>query len=107
MRTPPFGGVAPPESPVPAPRGVKGTPARTHARTTAWTSSVVSGNTAAAGGWRKCVSASHSYTKSFAGESKKRTAPTAARRPRRRESGSAGRSGPVLFLEPDIEADAD
>jgi hypothetical protein len=49
MSTPSATGSAPPDSPEPAPRATHGTPARWQARTTACTSSVVSGSTTAPG----------------------------------------------------------
>ena len=48
-KDPPSTGTAPPESPLPEPRATQGTPASQHARTTAWTSSVRAGRTAARG----------------------------------------------------------
>ena len=53
-------GRAPPESPVPAPRGTIGTPASRAARTTATTSSVEPGSTTRSGRVRPCVRPSHS-----------------------------------------------
>ena len=58
--TPPAMGVAPPESPVPAPRATNGTRAAWHARTTACTSSVVPGSATSSGTARCPVSPSHS-----------------------------------------------
>ena len=49
IRIPSATGVAPPDSPEPAPRATHGTPARWQARTTACTSSVEPGSTAADG----------------------------------------------------------
>ena len=49
ISTPSSTGSAPPERPEPAPRATKGTPARWHARTTAWTSAVELGSTTAPG----------------------------------------------------------
>jgi len=53
-------GSAPPDRPVPAPRGTMGIPASTAMRTTAATSSVDAGSTTTLGAARKLVSASHS-----------------------------------------------
>ena len=58
--TPPAIGVAPPESPVPAPRATNGTLSRVHAPTTAWTSSVEPGRTTSSGTARCPVRPSHS-----------------------------------------------
>jgi hypothetical protein len=49
IRMPSATGVAPPDSPDPAPRATHGTPARWQARTTACTSAVVRGSTTAPG----------------------------------------------------------
>ena len=51
---------APPDRPVPAPRGKNGTPCAAQARTTAATSAVVSGNATASGSARSRVWPSHS-----------------------------------------------
>ena len=59
-RTQPGTGSAPPDSPVPAPRGTTGIPASRAIRTTAATSSVEAGSTTTLGEARKLVSASHS-----------------------------------------------
>ena len=53
-------GSAPPDSPVPAPRGTMGMPAATAIRTTATTSSVEAGSTTTLGATRKLVRPSHS-----------------------------------------------
>ena len=58
--TAPSTGSAPPERPVPAPRGTMGAPAARAARTTAATSSVEPGSTTSAGRTRYPVSPSHS-----------------------------------------------
>ncbi len=60
MTTPPSTGSEPPDRPVPEPRATQGTPARWQAATTAATSSVVSGRTAAAGTTAYCSSPSDS-----------------------------------------------
>jgi hypothetical protein len=57
-------GVAPPDRPEPAPRATHGTPARWHARRTAWTSSVEPGSTTAFGVTAYCSSPSDSYVRS-------------------------------------------
>ena len=67
MTTPPAIGVAPPESPVPAPRATNGTPSRWHARTTACTCAVEDGSATSSGTARWPVSPSHSYTRSCSG----------------------------------------
>ena len=58
--TEPGVGRAPPERPVPAPRGTMGRPAAAAIRTTRATSSVEAGSTTSAGRVRPCVSPSHS-----------------------------------------------
>ena len=60
MTTPPSIAIAPPERPVPAPRGTKGTPKRRQARTTRATSSVSRGSTTAVGIAPWSVRPSHS-----------------------------------------------
>ena len=59
ITTPPSTGIAPPERPVPAPRGTIGTPCSWQKRATAATSAVVSGSTTASG---EAVSADPSYS---------------------------------------------
>ena len=58
--TPPGVGRAPPERPVPEPRGTSGTPAARATRTTSTTSSVEAGSTTRRGRIRPWVSPSHS-----------------------------------------------
>ncbi len=65
--TPSAVGSAPPESPVPAPRGTTGTPSPWSTRTTPASSSVVAGSTTALGATRYWVSPSDSYTKRRSG----------------------------------------
>ena len=60
ITTPPGTGVAPPERPVPAPRGTYGTPAALHARTIPATASVVVGQHDACAVPRSSVSPSDS-----------------------------------------------
>ena len=60
ITTPPSSAIAPPESPVPAPRGTKGTAWARQARTTACTSSRLRGKTTADGRAVWSVSPSHS-----------------------------------------------
>ena len=58
--TPPGVGRAPPERPVPEPRGTSGTPAARASRTTCTTSSVVAGSTTRSGRTRPWERPSHS-----------------------------------------------
>ena len=60
ITTAPSAGSAPPESPVPAPRGTKGTPCARQARTRPCTSCASRGNTTARGAPVCSVSPSHS-----------------------------------------------
>jgi hypothetical protein len=60
MMMPPATGSAPPESPVPAPRGTMGSPASRASRTQAATSSVEPGSTTISGRMRRPSSPSHS-----------------------------------------------
>ena len=60
ITTPPPCATAPPERPVPAPRGTKGTPNSRQARTTRQTSSRERGSTTAVGCERCSVRPSHS-----------------------------------------------
>ncbi len=57
-------GSAPPDSPVPEPRGTIGMPAACASFTTSTTSAVEAGRTTMAGEARKLVSASDSYVRS-------------------------------------------
>jgi hypothetical protein len=59
-RTPSPGGRAPPERPVPAPRGTTGTFMEEHVSSTRCTCSSVSGSATTIGSWRYAVSPSHS-----------------------------------------------
>ena len=77
ISTPPAVAMAPPESPVPAPRGTIGTPSVAQSRTTDATWSVLVGKTTRSGAARWCVvSASRSYTRSSSGANTTPSVPT-------------------------------
>ncbi len=77
ISTPPAVAMAPPESPVPAPRGTIGTPSVAQSLTTDATWSVLVGKTTRSGAARWCVvSASRSYTRSSSGADTTPSVPT-------------------------------
>src|SRR6185503_2653264 len=71
---------APPDKPVPAPRGVNGTPARLSSRITSAVSSVDLGKTTARGRYLCCGRPSHSYTSNSASSASTPSRPTIAHR---------------------------
>jgi hypothetical protein len=78
--TPPCVARAPPESPVPAPRGTTGIRAASRVRSTSDTSSAERGRTTALGETRYWVRPSDSYTRSRSASSRKPAFPTIPRR---------------------------
>jgi hypothetical protein len=94
MMMPPSTGSAPPERPVPAPRGTIGMPASHASRTQAATSSVEAGRTTIAGRIRMPSSPSHSYVRRSLGALNVLRAPTIAAK----RAGSSAVTGASIML---------